>query len=292
LIRIHRDQELQQIEQAFKELNRGMLGTLVSKRQAIFALAKLDMDMDDKTIFLPEDSVPGTNPEGPCIDLRGFVRLALRHRNAARHAFKNNGGFSCEELVSLREAFNRYDKDSSGDISNRELIHLIEDAFPQMANDPKMRVHLLAMISEIDHDSSGSLDFSDFVRLMQQLRELRDKELVAKEQEAIRETGFTQQEVKEFREIFLTCDVSEVGEVSVSNVRNLIKNICPMGDQNSRQMTEMFRAVTSTQRADGPRDVADFPEFLQFMRKILDVNFAGIREKTGSMGSGQGKVND
>merc|ERR1712216_870572 len=74
-----------------------------------------------------------------------------------------------DEIVDLQSAFNRYDADGSGDISNRELIVLIEECFADMAHDEQMRPHLAELMSEVDADKSGSLDFSDFIRLMQQV---------------------------------------------------------------------------------------------------------------------------
>merc|ERR1712216_20417 len=183
-----------------------------------------------------------------------------------------------DEIVDLQSAFNRYDADGSGDISNRELIVLVEECFADMAHDEQMRPHLAELMSEVDADKSGSLDFSDFIRLMQQLRELKDREQVAKEQQAVRETEFTPGEVNEFRELFLSCETSS-GKLSLHEIRQMLEMICPMGDRNSAELTAIFHSIT-TRTSEDHRNEADFPEFLWIMRKLLDMNFANIRERT------------
>merc|ERR1712107_461948 len=120
-----------------------------------------------------------------------------------------------------------------GDISNRELVHVIESFFPRLASDVSMRPKLVELLAEVDQYKSGSLDFSDFVRLMRQFHDLEDCEHVAKEVAVIANTRFTAQEVIEFRELFLATGTTATGILTLDEVMGMISSICPLGDRNA-----------------------------------------------------------
>jgi len=157
---------------------------------------------------------------------------------------------------------------------------LIEEIFPEMASDRAMRPQLLEIMKEVDGNGNGSLDFQDFMNLMKQFRELQDRERVNKEHMAISETGFSVQEVTDFRELFLASDDGS-GELTLQEVTRMINMITPLGDKYKAELQGIFHSVTGKQmRVEGSRDQADFPEFLWLMRILLDQNFANIQEKT------------
>jgi Ca2+-binding EF-hand superfamily protein len=228
---------------------------------------------------VPEEDVVEL-PKGDIgIDVIGFLSMVMRLRRDARRAFRENGGFSRQEVADLRNKFQASDEDGSGDISNQELASLIEDAFPDIARDARMRPHLLQVLQEADADGNGKLDFGDFVRLMQQLMELRNQELATKESQAIKETVFSQTEVVEFRELFLSCHTTPDGRLPLEEVRRMIKTICPLGEKNSRELSDVFRSISG-----GTADI-DFPEYLWLMRKLLDMNFGNLNEINASPGT-------
>lgn len=145
----------------------------------------------------PDDDRPFLNQEG-------FLRTFVNYQRKAALAFQENGGFSHEEVKELRERFMHFDADKSGEISKKELIALIEEFFPNMAHDQNNRTQLKAMMKQVDEDGSGSLDFRDFIRLMDQLREVEHGVHMDKFNRAMKDSGFSQREVDEFRELFLT----------------------------------------------------------------------------------------
>jgi len=288
MVRMYRDRDVQTMIEAFQDHDTEGKG-LITQVKAWAGLAASGFGEEQKfPAFPPEEMLPGTEGKGDCIDLDSFLRYGLRVAKAGRDAFRKNGGFSETEVREMELCFKKYDKDNSGDISNKELIFLIEAAFPEMATDTRMRPQLLALMKEVDSDGNGSLDFMDFLRLMKQFREVQDRERVAKEQAAMKDTGFTQQEVGEFRELFLASDDGS-GELSLNEATRMIGMICPLGDIFEKQFIEAFREVTARQTragvfaTEGHRDQADFPEFLWLMKKLLDMNFAHIREKTGAV---------
>jgi len=215
------------------------------------------------------------------VTLQAFLRAAARYRRNARADFRENSGFSHAELQEMRETFDRYDRDGSGDICGKELINIIEDLFPTMAHDPVMRPKLSKMMREIDTDGSGTLDFGDFMRLMQQLQELKMVEPMAKEKKAFKESCFSAKEVEEFRELFLAGDDGG-GYLSFPKLVQMLGTIVPMGDKNVTDLTVMVRGLTRRhQDSSGAPPSVDFPEFLQLMKQLLDVDFAGIKTTLG-----------
>jgi len=68
---------------------------------------------------------------------------------------------SKEEIEEFREIFNLVDRDGGGEITKDELGELMDtlgiDATPEEID---------AMISELDQDGSGSIDFEEFVAVM------------------------------------------------------------------------------------------------------------------------------
>jgi len=327
LIRMHREREQTLMQEAFRQQEAVEDGT-ISKEQAHAALIGLghsdnrdehveeDEDEASDDLFLVSEALATV---GNRVDLKTFMRIAVRASKAARKAFRKNGGFSTSQVAMMKHVFRRYDLDGSGDIDNKELIFLIEDILPEMAHDTNMRPELVRLMREADADGNGSLDFPDFLRLMRQFHELQDRERVAKEQTAIKETGFTQTEVAGFRELFIAAAGDDgSGQVSFEEVCNLIHTVTPLGDKYLHQLHAIFREVTGGcrdgkrtqqkvrqyvrrqgllqnlrerveaggQKCDTPavtkvkQESADFPEFLWLMKRLLDSDFASIRERT------------
>jgi len=292
LVRMFREQELLHARDVFEHW--AFLSGTLTRVQAIRALSQMGISQPagaTATVLEEDLNCRPHSREGPrkkaagreeerMIDLRGFLRVFVRERRRERQKFKDQCGFSTHEMEELRELFDFYDKDGGGDIKAKEQIKLIEDFFPEMAHDKETRPKLLAIMDEVDSDRSGSLNFYDFLRLMQQLRELQDQAKVAKEMEAIKLTGFSVQEVQDFRELFLRGDDGS-GELSLAEVKSMINKVTPLGDKYLAELTHIFRQYAGQGRAvEGEPDMADFPEFLFIMRRVLEVNFARIKERT------------
>lgn len=80
--------------------------------------------------------------------------------------FRRRGGFSASEDVELKSAFARYDADSSGELSTREVgkgLRMLGYAMPVNQQDE--------LIKKVDVDGSGVLDFEEFRSLMRIYRE-------------------------------------------------------------------------------------------------------------------------
>ena len=66
-----------------------------------------------------------------------------------------------EEIDAVRDAFNQYDKDRSGTIDQFELKSVLE-AMGQEPTDEDT----FAMITELDDDNSGTIDFAEFLKVV------------------------------------------------------------------------------------------------------------------------------
>merc|ERR1719456_1383891 len=137
------------------------------------------------------------------INLDGFIRLMRKYRLLAVEQIRKNAGFSDKEVSRYFARFQKYDRDNSGDIANKELVRLLEEIFPT-AKTSEGELHRIArIVSEIDQDGDGSLSFHDFLLLM---RRYQDEEEVQREAAAIDFSQFNKEEVEQFRVIFDRAD--------------------------------------------------------------------------------------
>merc|ERR1712134_187449 len=85
--------------------------------------------------------------------------LSMSRRGAAKK--KAKGGLSEEQIEEIREAFNLFDADNSGAIDVREL----KAAMRALGFEVK-KEELKKMISDIDNDGNGSIEFQEFLEMM------------------------------------------------------------------------------------------------------------------------------
>merc|ERR1712167_262793 len=90
--------------------------------------------------------------------MRGIERNMSRRGAAKRKA---KGGLSEEQIEEIREAFNLFDADNSGAIDVREL----KAAMRALGFEVK-KEELKKMISDIDNDGNGSIEFGEFLEMM------------------------------------------------------------------------------------------------------------------------------
>jgi len=75
-----------------------------------------------------------------------------------------------DEIDGCRDAFLAFDKDHSGTIDVWELRQVLE-AMGQKPTEEE----LFQMISEVDDNMSGSIDFSEFIRVIENQKERAEK---------------------------------------------------------------------------------------------------------------------
>eukprot|EP00434_Breviolum_minutum_P028451 symbB.v1.2.025169.t1/scaffold2430.1/size88086/4 len=113
----------------------------------------------------------------PFLDQMAFVRVCSYHSRDLREG----------EVNHLKSVFDRYDVKHSGLIASKDLVRMVQDLFPVMARDRKMRPELQRIMKEVLQEtwSFQGLGFKDFLKLMQLFREFQDQERAKKEAEAI-----------------------------------------------------------------------------------------------------------
>merc|ERR1711988_1847647 len=92
----------------------------------------------------------------------GAARKQMSRRGAAaKKKGKAKSGLSEEQVEEIREAFNLFDADQSGAIDVREL----KAAMRALGFEIK-KEELKKMISDIDNDGNGSIEFQEFLEMM------------------------------------------------------------------------------------------------------------------------------
>merc|ERR1712205_185607 len=74
---------------------------------------------------------------------------------------KKKGGLSEEQLDEVREAFGLFDADASGSIDVRELKAAMRSLGFEVKNE-----ELKKMVSDIDGDGNGTIEFAEFLQMM------------------------------------------------------------------------------------------------------------------------------
>merc|ERR1712086_811766 len=81
--------------------------------------------------------------------------------NMGRKSAKKKGGLSDEQMEEIREAFGLFDSDASGAIDVRELKAAMRALGFEIKNE-----ELKKMVSDIDGDGNGTIEFVEFLGMM------------------------------------------------------------------------------------------------------------------------------
>jgi Ca2+-binding EF-hand superfamily protein len=224
------------------------------------------------------------------VDVYHFVDVVSKLQEEMRAKFRDNAGFTDNEVHEMRTRFQKYDVDKSGDISNSELRLLLQDLFPGLATSPKLRPYLLRLLMEVDENSDGQLDFPDFMRLMRQVHDLQEHDRHDREVKLLEEGHFSREEVDQFRELFtgvITAGgVQGRNTASLSEITQMLGAFVPLDKDHVRKLKEILKEIVRSTEGAGhissflPNE-ADFPDFLLLMRRLLDDNFAQINDWAG-----------
>merc|ERR1712130_722606 len=86
----------------------------------------------------------------------------MGHQNMSRRGGKKKAGqLSDEQMDEIREAFNLFDGDQSGAIDVRELKAAMRALGFEVKNE-----ELKKMVSDIDNDGNGTIEFGEFPQMM------------------------------------------------------------------------------------------------------------------------------
>jgi calmodulin len=139
-----------------------------------------------------------------------------------------------EQIAEFKEAFSLFDKDGDGVITKKELGTVMR-SLGQVPTEAKLQ----DMINEVDADSNGTVDFSEFLTMME--RKMKDTS--------------TEEEMKEAFRVF---DKDGNGYISAAELRHVMTNL---GEKlTNEDIDEMIREAD----IDGDGQV-NYEEFVKMM---------------------------
>ena len=139
-------------------------------------------------------------------------------------------GLTEEEIEEIREAFNLFDTDGSGTIDPKEL----KTAMQSLGFEAKNQT-IYQMISDIDKDGSGAIDFEEFLDMMTAKISDRDsKEDIAK--------------------VFSLFDADNKGSITLRDLKRVAKELGET--MTEAELLEMIERADSD--ADGNISADDF----------------------------------
>merc|ERR1712216_835070 len=133
----------------------------------------------------------------------------MSRRGAAKK--KSKGGLSEEQIEEIREAFNLFDADNSGAIDVREL-----KAAMRALGFEVMKEELKKMISDIDNDGNGSIEFDEFLEMM--TGKMGEKD--------------TREDIEKVFKLF---DDDNTGKISLRNLRRVAQELGENIDEEELQ---------------------------------------------------------
>ena len=110
-------------------------------------------------------------------------------------------GLSEEQIEEIREAFNLFDTDHSGNIDYREL----KAAMRALGFEVK-KEELKKMITDVDSDGSGSIEFPEFLEMMTAKMGPSDTR-------------------EELQKVFDSFDSDKTGQISFANLKRIAKEL-------------------------------------------------------------------
>jgi len=214
------------------------------------------------------------------MDTFEFVSHINQLRKTTNVHVKKNHGFGHAEVHSMRKQFACYDSDKKGFLNDQEVQKLLEDMYPHLTT--TKNVECRQQMQEIMKDShKGNTDFRAFLKLVRMFHGLMDREKVKMERETINQTGFTEIEVNEFRELFVGGTDRET--MSLPQLLEMIAPLVPMGEKNATALAELYLEVVGGKDAGREGAEAEFSDFLLLFRRMLDLNIGSINENTRGM---------
>lgn len=209
------------------------------------------------------------------LDFDEFLVLMEQYQKEANKDDAARAFFSEDEVDEFMMLFNSYDKDRSGALSVIELDPLLTT----LGKAPKTKQEqqtLTKVLSEIDADRSGQIDFGEFLQLLRRFIDEQEHEMHKREETAMAGSGMSNEEIHGYREVFLAFDEAGRGVLGLPEIRRLLRAI---GLQLDAKKAEELREIFQNLDDDGDCHSLNFIEFLHMIRKLLDVNFCGIKEK-------------
>jgi len=289
LMRLHREDELNKILEVFKRYQAedgAMKGSDLRD-----ALEELEQE-------LPAGTTTGQLPK--VLNFDAFVDLCDWCRKDMVEKERKKAGFTDDQLANFQELYNRFDEDKSGEIDNMELMGVLQEFGwePRSREEQKVLMGKIdaareaardAGIKDVGEDGSGCITFWVFIQLARTLETEKEEEEQDRLDKVIDDSGFSQKEVDDFRQVFLarkkefTEDQMAEGKPEPKGLnrqclRQLVKSL---GVKIVGELKEKMDTKLVELDVEDEHDQMDFGGFLQLMKWVLDTDFAGLSGKGG-----------
>ncbi|CAJ1352116.1 unnamed protein product [Effrenium voratum] len=163
--------------------------------------------------------------------------VSLRPRFLLTHAGgKKQKELTEEQKQEIKEAFDLFDTDGSGEIDSKEL----KVAMRALGFEPK-KEEIQKMISDVDDDGSGTIGYEEFLKMMTHKILNRDPK-------------------DEILKAFRLFDDDETGKISFKNLKRVAKEL------GERMTDEELQEMIDEADRDGDGEVNE-EEFLRIMKK-------------------------
>jgi len=295
IIRRFREKDLRQLKELFWRFDKDGSGTMATEEIASLLL-ELGYEVSRPIVTA---AVASVDKDGSGeVDWEEFIRLMDAYRTISVQQQRRKCDFDDKQIEVYREIFDSYDTDRSENIEPKELIKVLSDLNmqPRSRSEQQSLVALMADCRQkAGEEDESKITFWVFLRLMRTLEDDQSRESLAVERRAAEAAKFSREEVREFRDIFYFWidDLIGKGDGSgcVPGIRALtLEGLAKMLKSLGLTFTAEDRSTLNNLvlECDHNKNRAvDFPDFLVLMRKLLDVNFAGIKEATKSSSTRQ-----
>ena len=145
-------------------------------------------------------------------------------------------GLTEDEIEEIKEAFDLFDTDGSGTIDPKELRAAMQSLGFEAKNQT-----IFQMISDLDKNKSGSIDFEEFLDMM--TARMSDKD--------------TREDISK---VFRLFDDDETGKISFKNLKRVAKELGE--NMTDDEIAEMIEEADR----DGDGEINE-EEFMRIMRK-------------------------
>jgi len=211
------------------------------------------------------------------LDFAEFKRLERIHRKAIKAFMDENQGCTQFQMERNRRFFNEHAERSLTDgqeyISPKGMRYLLSSLFPDTALERQRHLRIAQLVREADSDGNGLFDWEEFTWLMRKVSEVLDRETLHRGLQLKKELGFTQEEAKQFRDLFSIADEDWSGKISFDELCKLFGNLVSMDEDAKSEIRERWIAIQP-----GGGDL-DFWDFLTLMSKIQEENWRSIRHR-------------
>jgi len=139
-----------------------------------------------------------------------------------------------EEILDFKDAFDLFDKEKKGTIAIKEIDAIMRDLGLSMTE-----AELLDLVTEVDNDGDGIIDFIEFLNLMA----------------SIMKEGDTEEEMIEMFRVF---DKDGTGMITTQELRHVLTNL------NDKISLEDAREMIKEADYDGDGGI-NYEEFVKIM---------------------------